>query len=178
MLAPLAILLACSADSTLAMKAAPSFEAPAAYGACDVPVPEASAAADAAAEPGVLLYADGVGSTVLSPDAVEVVTDAVRWAEIRAGTAWRRDDIPEVDLRATWLLVVHGYAAASCSMGVAAVDRWESAPMAVHVEVAFDDRSATCEVTCDAEAHALVVVAVPAGTALTTCARVEGSCGG
>ncbi len=178
MLATLSLLLACSADATLAVKASPALDAPAAYGSCDMPVPDSAAEADSFAEPGVVLYADGVGSTVLAPDAVEVVTDAARWAEIRAGTAWRRDDIPEVDLRAIWLLVAHGYAAQSCSMGVAAVDRWESAPMAVHVEVTFDDRSAACEVTCDAEAHALVVVAVPAGTALTTCARVEGSCGG
>ena len=178
MLPLLSLLLACSPEAALEMKHAAEVHAPAPFGSCDMPVPDEASADATLAEPGVVLYADGVGSTILAPDATEVVTDAVRWAEIRAGTAWRRDDIPEVDLRATWLLVAHGYAAQSCSMGVAAVDRWETAPMAVHVEVAFDDRSATCDVTCDTEAHALVVVAVPAGTALSTCARVEGNCGG
>ena len=45
------------------------------------------------------------------------------------------------------------------------------------VDVTFDDRSAACEVTCASEAYAVVVVAVPAGTSVTTCARVAESCG-
>lgn len=172
-------LFACSASSELAKA---SFDAgaaavPAPFGACDVAVPEAADEEDLS-EPGRVLYADGVTGTMLAHDDVEVVTDPARWAAIRAGTGWRHDDMPDVDLATTWLVVANAYAPESCSMGVLSVDRWSTDELAMHVDVTFDDRSAACEVTCASEAFAVVVVAVPAGTSVTTCARVEPSCGG
>lgn len=178
MLVLLTTLLACSASADLAMASFDAGESamPAPFGACDVAVPETGDAEDLT-EPGLVLYADGVTGTVLAHDDVEVVTDPARWAAIRAGTGWRHDDMPEVDLATTWLVVANAYAPESCSMGVLSVDRWSTGDLALHVDVTFDDRSAACEVTCASEAYAVVVVAVPAGTSVTTCARVAESCG-
>jgi hypothetical protein len=178
----LATLLACAdaamkgaRETSLDLEAAPAQR----FGSCEGLQGDAGGLEDDdAPSAGRVLYADGVTATLLPADSVEVVTEPVRWAEIRAGTGWRRDDMPEVDLGVTWLLVAHGYAEQSCSMGVSAVDAWSVGEMALQVEIAFEDRSGACEVTCDAEAHAVVVLAVPAGTEVFACARTEATCAG
>jgi hypothetical protein len=160
----LALLIACAADASLSgakVDDTGAFtEADQAPAACELP-------ADAAGLEGAeVLFAHGVAASDLGED-VRVVEDAAAWEAVRGAVDWGAEPpAAEVDFEDVRLVVLGAYVSSTCSLGVSGVQVYGGA--APHVVAVFEDRSGACEVTCEAEGAAVVVVAVPRGAGVPT----------
>ncbi len=131
---------------------------------------------DGAAPEGVeVIFARGVPDSALG-DAVVTVEDAAAWEALRAQVSWGTEPPPsEPDFAERRLLVLSSHVAGTCSLGVAAVEL--SGGAVPHVSVVFEDRSGACEVTCEAEGSAVVVVSVPRSAGMPSgCATRVDTC--
>ncbi len=164
-----ALLIACAADALYAERTggdtgAFADEALAEVGACE---------ADAGGAPldgATVLFARGVAASALGDD-LRVIADADAWGALRGQVDWGAEPPADPDFDAVRVVVASTAVGSTCSLGVVSVDTYAGAAdggAAPHVRAVFEDRTGACEVTCEAEGAAVVVVAVPRDAGVPT----------